>query len=1229
LGTVTGTSADDIITGSMDGDLLSGLGGADEIYGGASSDIIDGGADNDLLFGENGDDTLYGGLGNDILEGGAGKDVLRGGDGDDVLSDDGGSGDSLFGDEGNDALSIRRYATYGGNLIADGGSGDDRIWLAIRTVTSVEIRGGSGDDLIEVEALAGGAAVSLGEGQDTLRLLASAAGYQMGVIQVSDFQAGAGGDRIDWFDYLDARLTGWDGAANPFGASGFVRLVQNGGATELQVDSNGGGNGFATVIVFANTMVSAFSAFNLGGFPSDGSAPGLVLNGTGSGEIISGGIGADFLNGLGGSDQLYGGGGNDVADGGADNDEIYGQDGNDTLTGGIADDVIDGGDGNDELHGGEGDDVLTDDSGATDTLYGEGGNDSLVLSRTASSAGALVADGGSGDDSIWIALRMAGSAVTVNGGSGMDVIRFDSLAGQATITLGDGMDSIRFDQSAAYYQPGAIVVTDFGTGVGGDTLDWSAFLGAKLGGWSGNSNPFAAGGWLRLEQAGADVRLQIDSNGGGDSFATFITFQNTLVANFTQFNFGGLFPDGSAPGQALNGTAGGDIISGGIGGDTLSGLDGGDQLYGGGGADTLNGDADNDFLFGEAGNDLLFGGAGVDALDGGAGSDELRGGDGNDLLSDDNGSGDRLYGEEGDDRLTFWRPSTFANLIADGGAGDDRIWFSIRTASTISVTGGTGNDSVEIDALAGTATISLGAGQDVIRVFASTAAYQPGAIIVSDFEVGANGDRIDWTDYLGTKLSGWNGASNPFGTYLFLVQSGADTLLQVDSNGAAAGGLATLVTFQNTLVGALTAFNLGGLRPDGSPPGLLLVGTPAVDALNGGAGHDVLYGLANDDQIVGGAGDDVIDGGAGADSMTGGTGNDFYLVDNAADLVIEAAGGGVDEVQTALGSAVDYTKLYHLPGEVEKLTGTAAGAQGVWANASSNVIQMGDFSDLIVMADSVTYTAANAGNDIVHAGGGSDYIFFGGSLNNADTVNGGAGYDTLGLLGGYSLTFEADDLFSIEKIGVYSSGNAAAPYNYALNMHDSNLAAGVTMSIVALSLLAGEALVFNGAAELDGSFKILAGRGGDIASGGARDDYLSGGDGSDALYGLGGSDFLIGGAGSDTLNGGGGIDLYFYMDVADSTAADFDHITNFKAGGDSERIDLKAVDANSLAGGNQAFAFIGTNAAFSGTAGELRVANVGSNWFVQGDVNGDAIADLVIQIDNGGSLSFAASDFYL
>jgi Ca2+-binding RTX toxin-like protein len=173
-------------------------------------------------------------------------------------------------------------------------------------------------------------------------------------------------------------------------------------------------------------------------------------------------------------------------------------------------------------------------------------------------------------------------------------------------------------------------------------------------------------------------------------------------------------------------------------------------------------------------------------------------------------------------------------------------------------------------------------------------------------------------------------------------------------------------------------------------------------------------------------------------------------------------------------------------------------------------------------------------------------------------------------------------------------------------------------------LLADEQLIFNGAAETDGSFHFRSGAGDDILVGGRRADIFVSGAGDDQLFGLGGNDRMTGGLGADQLRGGGGNDVFSYEAISHSTALSMDRILDFGSG---DLIDLAAIDANSALAGNDAFTFIGANG-FSGAAGELRAYQSNGSWFAEGDVDGDFVADLVIQIDTG-ALPIVATDFIL
>ncbi|HYJ81933.1 MAG TPA: M10 family metallopeptidase C-terminal domain-containing protein, partial [Allosphingosinicella sp.] len=157
-------------------------------------------------------------------------------------------------------------------------------------------------------------------------------------------------------------------------------------------------------------------------------------------------------------------------------------------------------------------------------------------------------------------------------------------------------------------------------------------------------------------------------------------------------------------------------------------------------------------------------------------------------------------------------------------------------------------------------------------------------------------------------------------------------------------------------------------------------------------------------------------------------------------------------------------------------------------------------------------------------------------------------------------------------------------------------------------LQAYETMVVDGSLELDGTFRFFGGKSDDTLKGGAQNDLL------------------LGNLGADTLAGGGGADVFRYDSTADSTAASKDHILDFAPG--TDKIDLTRIDANTLLGGDQAFTFIGSNA-FSGAAGELRASGSGGNWVVEGDVNGDGVADLVIQLSIQNALPVTSNEFFL
>ena len=137
-------------------------------------------------------------------------------------------------------------------------------------------------------------------------------------------------------------------------------------------------------------------------------------------------------------------------------------------------------------------------------------------------------------------------------------------------------------------------------------------------------------------------------------------------------------------------------------------------------------------------------------------------------------------------------------------------------------------------------------------------------------------------------------------------------------------------------------------------------------------------------------------------------------------------------------------------------------------------------------------------------------------------------------------------------------------------------------------------------------------------------DFYIGSKFSDTLLGASGADTLVGGAGNDTIRGGNGKDLLTGGDGADSfvfaSAAEAgagisrDTITDFTPGLD--KIDLSAFMPTAT--------FIGKTG-FHGVGGaEIRF--VANSHVLQGDVDGDGIADFTIQIDGTAPV---AADFIL
>lgn len=145
-----------------------------------------------------------------------------------------------------------------------------------------------------------------------------------------------------------------------------------------------------------------------------------------------------------------------------------------------------------------------------------------------------------------------------------------------------------------------------------------------------------------------------------------------------------------------------------------------------------------------------------------------------------------------------------------------------------------------------------------------------------------------------------------------------------------------------------------------------------------------------------------------------------------------------------------------------------------------------------------------------------------------------------------------------------------------------------------------------------GNDLLLGEAGNDDLRGGQGSDVLRGGAGKDVLSGDGGNDTLQGNGGKDRMTGGAGADHFVFGSVADSRGASADVITDFRSGLDV--IDLRAIDANTSQSGNQAFA-LATRAADHSVWFTAQNGGV----FLNGDVNGDGVADLRVFLQGAGA----------
>lgn len=783
-----GLSVQKIVQIEVVANLLTGTNGNDNLIGTAAADEINALAGNDIVQGRGGNDIMDGGLGTDTLS---------------YVQATGGVRVNLSittaQDTGADGVdTVTNFENITGSAFGDTLTGDN----AINVIT-----GGDGDDTIA--GLGGNDTLNGGNGIDTIDYSAAVSAVTFSLRSTAaQVTGGAGTDTVSNFENIIGStfndIFTQSNLANVIdGGAGFDRVSYAGMATAVVVNlglagaQNTGGGGTDTLL---NIEALTGSSYN---DTLTGNAADNLLQGANGNDIIDGGAGNDTLDGGSGTDTVsYAtaaagvtvnlalttaqntiGAGSDII---TTFENLTGSAFNDTLIGNAGTNILRGGDGNDLFDGGVG----------SDSFYGDAGIDTVTY-ETATAR-------------ITVSLMLTARQNTTSSGTellaGIENLigsafndTLEGSAGDNVINAGLGVDTLSFSRHTAAVTASLAITTAQNTGAGGtDTYTgFENIVGSNyndiftgdgadnnINGGSGNDTIEGGGGNDILTGGnGTDTVTYANASAGVTVNLTTTTAQNTVGAGTdTLATFENLH--GSAFNDTLTGNTANNTLWGGAGNDRLDGGAGNDFLYGGFGADYLDGNSGTDWARYDddtAGvNVNLTTGVGTGGQAQGdtlVGIEYVMGGSGNDVLIGNTAS-NRLEGGAGSDLL-------------NGGAGTDVLYGGLDNDI---LNGGTSNDTLNGGAGADVFEFSPGGGVDLIQDF-----------VVGDYGLGL-GDALDIADI----LTGFNPATSNINDFVRFTNSGGNTLVSIDANGATGGASFTQIA---TLQG-VTGLSVSSLYAD-------------------------------------------------------------------------------------------------------------------------------------------------------------------------------------------------------------------------------------------------------------------------------------------------------------------------------------------------------------------------------------------------------------------------------
>ena len=756
-----------------------------------------------------------------------------------------------------------------------------------------------------------------------------------------------------------------------------------------------------------------------------------------------------------------------VMQGSLGNNRLSGGDGNDTISDqALADIAMYGGrvavGDRDWLDGGSGDDLLTS-YGGDDTFDGGSGDDRIVVNGQTGTFGSTTASAvtirfglGDGHDMVQrVSTALNRYTIELKAGADLSNVRLRAIDDALVVELADG-SSLSFASAVSTGSPPTLapdlsISLAFADGLVFDLSQIQTLLSTTF-----STTPTTGADFL-IGTANADT---IDALAGDDMVAA---------------GGGDDRVDGGDGADRLFGDAGNDLLFGNAGTDTLTGGAGNDLLAGGSGADTyrfgrnFGQDSIDDRLSGPA--SVGVDDASVDTVefDSGIAPSEVavylkvEGTTTTGLMLGMPATGDSVELRNAHQQL----PGAIENVRFADGTQWDRSALSARLAGSIGsesddtlnatvlaglfrgfggadlLTGGALADT--LDGGTGADRMSGGAGDDTYYVdnagdvVTETSGNGTDTIISTiDLTLAANVERLQLAgtsplrgtgnalanvligNAAANRLDGGAGAdamSGGAGDDVYVVDSTADTVTELSGEG-------------NDTVESSVTYRLAA-----NVENLKLTGTAKIDA-TGNIFDNLLTGNSAVNALAGDVGNDRLDGGGGADAMSGGAGDDTYVVDNASDKTTEAAAGGIDTVESAIG--------WTLAAEVERLMITGTAVVNGTGNASANQIAGNDAANVLDGKAGVDVLLGAGGNDTLQDTNGTsasgNSAFDGGAgadvlkgTTSADLLAGGSGDDVLTPGGGTDVVcFNRGD--GVDTVNAPLSGAGAGERNDTLSL---------------------------------------------------------------------------------------------------------------------------------------------------------------------------------------------------